>query len=159
MNRSVGIWIVLVGAALMAAIALSCRDDIEVPFPPSINGDYVGIYSFMEIENGADTTVDTSQLIEWRFRDGEYSMVMDGTIDEDLRVFCDVLGEYVLGNGVAMVINDSNFTRGVCTQYWGPGGYFGLDQPSDTMRLLHDSTAVVGGVTTRYIKRLRLVTD
>lgn len=159
MKRSVSLWLVLLGLTLVASIVLSCRDDIEVPFPPSINGDYLGIYSYMEIRGGTDTAFDTSQAIEWRFRDGEFSMVMDGTIDEEERVFCDVLGEYVLGNGVAMTVTDPNFTRGVCTESWGPDGYFGLDQTTDTTRLLHDSTGLVNGVSTRFIKQLRLVAD
>ncbi len=153
MKRIASFWMVLLAVVLVASFIVSCRDDIEVPLPPSINGDYTGIYQFIEIENAVDTVTDTTQVIEFRFRNGDYDMVMDGTIAESLRVFCDVMGEYVLGNGVAMTIMDSNFTRGVCTQYWGPGGYFGLDQTTDTMRLLHDS--IDGG--SRYIKRLRLV--
>jgi len=156
MKRSVSFWIILLVLAMVASWVVSCRDDIEVPFPPSINGNYTGIYRFIEIENGVDTNTDTTQLVEFRFRTGDYSMVMDGSIAESLRVFCDVLGEYELGNGVDMEITDSNFTRGVCTQYWGPGGYFGLDQTTDTMRMLNDFTDSVG---VRFVKQLRLVLE
>ncbi|MEW5796612.1 MAG: hypothetical protein AB1772_09655 [Candidatus Zixiibacteriota bacterium] len=157
MKRAVWLWAAGLILTLAAALVVSCRDDVYVPFPPSINGNYTGIYKFTEIHNTVDTQIDTSQLIEFMFRKPDYSMDMDGSIAESSRVFCDVLGTYVLGNGVAMTITDSNYTRGVCTQYWGPGGYFSLDQTTDTTRLLHDSTANVDGTTIRYIRLLRLV--
>ena len=157
MKRSLSFWLVLLAMALIAGLALSCRDDVSVDYPQNIYGDYTGIYHFVEIRNVVDTAWDTTQLIEFTFdHNGEYSMVMDGTIAESLRVFCDVLGEYELGNGVSMEITDSNFTRGVCTQYWGPGGYFILDQTTDTMKLLDDFTDSVG---TRYVRQLKLVPE
>lgn len=156
MKKSVSFWVVLLGMALVASWMVSCRDDIEVPFPPSINGNYTGIYHYVQIRDGVDTQFDTTQIIEFQFRSGDYTMEMDGTIPESLRVFCDVLGEYELGNGVDMAITDSNFDRKVCTQSWGPSGYFGLDQTSDTMRLLSDRTDSVG---VRIIRQLKLVLD
>ena len=154
MKRSVSIWVVLLAIALAASWIVSCRDDVEVPFPPSVVGNYTGIYHFVEIQNGVDTVIDTTQLIEFTFRQAEFSMDIDGSIPESLRVFCDVLGEYELGNGIDMTITDSNYTRGVCTQYWAPGGYFGLDQTTDTMRLLNDQLDSLG---TRRVRSLRLV--
>lgn len=153
MKRSVSIWVILLAMALASSWILSCRDDVEVPFPPSLIGNYTGIYQFVEIHNGVDTIWDTTQYIEFIFRQSEYSMDIDGGIPESLRVFCDVLGEYELGNGVDMGITDSNYTRGVCTQYWGPGGYFSLDQTSDTVRMLNDELDSLG---VRKIRLLRL---
>lgn len=155
MKRSITVWVVLLAIALASSWIVSCRDDVEVPFPPSVVGNYTGIYRFVEIANEVDTNIDTTQLVEFTFRSDEYSMVIDGSIAESLRVFCDVIGEYELGNGVDMTILDSNFTRGVCTQYWGPGGYFSLDQSSaDTMRMLNDKVDSTG---LRRIRSLRLV--
>lgn len=155
MKKVLSAWMATLLVSLTAAVVVSCRDDIEVPFPPSINGDYEGVYRFIEICNGVDTVTDTTQCVIFRFRKPEYSMDMCGDIAESLRVFCDVLGEYVLGNGVEMNILDSNYTRGVCTQYWGPGGTFGLNQTTDTLRLLHDSTDAEGGC--RYVKQVKLL--
>jgi len=157
MKRAVTFWIVVLGFSLIAGLYVSCRDDVEVPLPPSINGNYTGIYRFVRIENGVDTNVDTSQLVEVRFRKPDFSMDIDGSIPEELRVFCDVIGTYELGNGVAITITDSNSTRGVCTQYWGPGGYFGFDYTTDTLKLLHDSSFVDNsGTSVRLVKNLRV---
>jgi len=155
MKRVVTFWMAVLLLSLVASLVVSCRDDIEVPFPPSINGSYTGIYRFIEIENGTDTVTDTTQCIAFRFRKPDYSMDMCGDIAESLRVFCDVLGTYVLGNGLSMTITDPNYTRGVCTEYWGPGGTFGLDQTTDTLKLLHDSTNSQSG--TRFIKQVKLL--
>ena len=152
MKRSVSIWVVLLVVVLASSWILSCRDDVEVPFPPSVIGNYTGIYQFVEIENGVDTVIDTTQLIEFTFRQTGYTMDIDGSIPESLRVFCDIQGEYELGNGVDMTIIDSNYTRGVCTQYWSPGGYFSLDQTSDTVRMLNDQLDSLGVRRVRYLR-------
>ncbi len=154
MKKSVSIWVILLVAMFASSWVLSCRDDVEVPFPPSIVGNYTGIYQFIEIHGGVDTVVDTTQLIEFQFRQNEYIMDMDGTIPESTRVFCDVMGEYTLGNGVEMSITDSNYTRRVCTGYWSPGGYFSLNLTSDTVRLFSDFTDTAG---VQMIRSLRLV--
>ena len=157
MKGSVSFWVILLALALIASLVVGCRDDVTVPFPPTINGNYNGIYSVMRIENVVDTTVDTSQLVDCVFRSGDFVMVKEGGIPESLRVFCDVEGEYELGNGIEIEITDPNFTRGVCTEDWGPEGYFGLDQTTDTMRMLHDITSDENGTSVRWIKLLRLV--
>ena len=154
MKRSVSIWVILLVMVFTSSWILSCRDDVLIPFPPSVVGNYTGIYQFVEIENGIDTIFDTTQLIEFVFRKTSFLMDIDGSIPESLRVFCDVQGEYELGNGVDMTITDSNYTRGVCTQYWGPGGYFSLDLTTDTVRMLSDKLDSLG---VRQIRLLRIV--
>jgi len=157
MIRAVGFWVIVLILAIVASVVVSCRDDVNVPLPPSINGNYTGLYRFVQIVNGVDTQIDTSQIIEFTFRKPNFSMDMDGSIAESLRVFCDVLGTYVLGNGVTMTITDPNYTRGVCTEDWGPQGYFGLDQTTDTLKLLHDSTYSSGGSSVHFIQQLKLL--
>ncbi len=157
MLRAVSLWATILVLLLGASLFISCRDDVEVPFPPSINGNYVGTYHLMIIKNGVDTLPDTSQSIEFTFRKPEFSMDIESTIPESLRVFCDVLGTYVLGNGVDLTVTDSNYTRGVCTQDWAPGGYFSLDQTTDTLKLYHDVTTTTAGNSVRVIKDIRLL--
>jgi len=142
------------GLILLTLLLLTACSRDEKVIPPSVVGNYTGIYQFVEIENGVDTMVDTSQLIEFTFRQQEFSMDMHASIPESLRVFCDVVGTYELGNGVELNITDSNFTRDVCSQYWGPGGYFSLDQTTDTMRLLNDELDSLG---VRRVRDLRIV--
>ena len=54
-----------------------------------------------------------------------------------------------------MTITNYNYTLGVCTEDWGPGGTFGLDQTTDTLKLLHDSTDTQSG--TRFINQVKLL--
>jgi hypothetical protein len=155
MKKVVVFWMAVLLLSFVASLVVSCRDDIEVPFPPSIRGSYDGVYHYMEIHDGVDTVIDTTQCVVFVFRAEEYSMDMCGEVLEPLRVFCDVLGTYELGNGVAMTITDPNYTRGVCTEDWGPGGTFGLDQTTDTLKLLHDSTDTQSGI--RFINQVKLL--
>ena len=157
MLRAVSLWATILVLALTASLIVSCRDDIEVPLPPTINGNYVGTYHYVQIENNVDTQVDTTQAVEFTFRKPELSMDIESTIPESLRVFCDVLGTYALGNGVEISVTDSNYTRGVCTQGWCPDGYFSLDQTTDTLKLYHDVTTTTAGNAIRVIKDIRLL--
>jgi hypothetical protein len=124
------------------------------PFPPSLIGDYEGIYSYTEIDYGIDTIVDTSQLVTFRFTNDLYLMTIDATIPETLRVFCDVEGVYELLDGVQLTITDPNRTGAVCIYSWNPFGFFGLDQTMDTVRMRHDSIDS-GGL--RIIKIIRML--
>jgi hypothetical protein len=157
MLRAASLWTIVLVLVLAASLFVSCRDDVEVPLPPSINGNYVGTYHLVEIVNSVDTNTDTTQAIEFTFRKPDFSMDIDPMIPESLRVFCDVLGTYVLGNGVTMTVTDSNYTRGVCTESWAPGGFFSLDQTTDTVRLKFDVTNNVNGDLVRIIKELKLL--
>jgi len=98
-----------VGVLILATLLLltACSNPSEVEPPPAITGNYTGIYSYTEIHNGVDTVIDTTQLIEFIFRQQEFSMDINGSIPESLRVFCDVAGEYELGNGVDLTCDIS----------------------------------------------------
>ena len=102
MNRQIATWILIFLLAGVAAFSFGCRDDREVPFPPSLVGNYTGIYSYLELGLAGDTVIDTSQLITFTFRTDEYQMEIDESIPESLRVFCDNLGPYKLDNQVTM---------------------------------------------------------
>ena len=147
----------LVGLLVLAMLVLTaCSEDKVIPpnDDSSIVGNYTGIYQYTEIHSGDDTIIDTTQLIELTFRQQEYSMSIDTSIPDSLRVFCDVTGTYELGNGINMSIADSNYTRGVCPAHWGLGGLFSLDQSGDTIFMLNDGLDSLG---VRCIRQLRLV--
>lgn len=156
MKRSLGLWVILVLLVSTLTWVVGCRNDIEVPFPPTLLGLYEGIYSYVEIQNGIDTIVDTSQLVTFKFGDEFYLMTKDETIPDSLRVFCDIEGDYGLDNGVQLTITDPNRTRGVCTFEHNPFGSFGLDQTSDTIRMRHDSTDKEGIQHIKYIRMIKL---
>lgn len=157
MLRAVSLWMTILVLLLTVSIIVSCRDDVVVPLPASINGNYVGTYRLVRVANVVDTQIDTSQLIEFTFRKPDFSMDIDSDIPESLRVFCDVLGTYLLGTGVTMTVSDSNYTRGVCTETWGPDGSFSLDQTTDTLKLTHDSSYSQDGSNYRLVKQLKLL--
>ena len=145
----------LVGLLVLAMLVLTaCSEDKVIPpnDDSSIVGNYTGIYQYTEIQNGVDTVIDTTQLIELTFRQQEYSMSIDTSIPDSLRVFCDVTGTYELGNGINMSIADSNYTRGVCPAHWGLGGFFSLSQTTDTLRMLNDMTDSLGVRRLRYLR-------
>ena len=152
MNRFASLWLVLLLVAISIAWFVGCRDDVTVPYPPELIGKYTGLYTYVEITNGIDTIVDTTQVITFTFWTEEYQMMMDTGISEDDRVFCDVAGEYDIENRVELIQTDSNLTRRVCTFSHNPFGSFGLVIDPDTVRLLQSETS--GGVT--KVKYLRL---
>ncbi len=154
MKKSVGLWIILLVLALGVSWMTGCRDDINVPFPESLLGDYHGTFAYQEVI-GIDTPVNEQDLITFRFTSGDFSMYKDTTIPESLRIFCDVAGEYELEDGVVMALVDSSLTPVTCFLGWGPDGFFGLDQTTDSVKLTQVKT--VGG--TEITTRIRLLKD
>lgn len=151
-NRVIGFWVTLCLLTFAASLFVSCRDDVVVPFPPSLQGNYKGIYTYRVVDNVNQTDSSYEQLIRWRFTNAEYQLRKDSTIAESLRVFCDVDGEYEIGTGVEMVIEDPNVSRSVCTEGWGPEGAFSLDQTTDTVRLQRISAEGNGLEVTRLVR-------
>ena len=145
-----------VGAAvifLLAGIALTwvigCRNDINVPYPETLIGDYEGTYSLMQIQ-GIDTITDTTNSITVRFTNTTYVIKVVAT-DEKL-FFCSSSGEYKLENGVEFVQDEGNLDAQVCTPDNNPMGFFGLDQASLAPLIQIKQDASVDGV--RNIKTL-----
>jgi hypothetical protein len=141
---------VLAAMVMLVACEHDCIDCGGLP--PSVVGNYTGIYSYTRVQAGIDTVVDTTQLIDFVFRQNEFSMSMNAGIPNSLRVFCDVVGTYELGNGAELNITDSNFTRNVCPRDWGPSGYFKLEQTSDTVHLSNQGADTSGVWHKRYLR-------
>ncbi len=150
MKKAVSFWIILLCLVLAASYLISCRDDVVVPYPPSLVGQYEGIYSYHAEKGTADTSVE--QLIRWRFSSDEFRMNMESDLEESERVFCDVYGEYELGNGVELILLDSSVTVAICTESWGPDGFFSLDQTTDTVKLTQIITDTLGVTRTKQLK-------
>lgn len=150
----------LIAALLAVSFTWSegCRKDVEVPFPPSLAGQYAGIYSIQVID-GIDTLVDTAQYVTFRFTSATYNMNLNEKLqDPGTQFFCDVLGEYDLENGVQFNELDDNVTNKVCTPAHNPIGAFGLNQNTgtDTIIIKQDATNESG---IRSIKTLQLALE
>jgi hypothetical protein len=154
MKKSVGLWIVLLLVALGFSWVVGCRDDVLVPFPPSLLGNYHGTYQYQAVV-GIDTQENEIAPITFKFTSGDFNMYKDSTIPESLRIFCDVAGEYSLEDGVLMTLTDSSLTPVTCFLNWGPNGFFGLDQTTDSVKL----TQVRNEGGTEITTRIRLLID
>jgi hypothetical protein len=155
MRKRVGLLAITVGLIAGLVWSLGCRDDVFVPFPENLAGDYTGYFTLLQIE-GVDTVVDTTQMVDFRFTTASYNMKLI-LPTEEIRFFCDCAGTYKLENGVQFAEDDPNLTNKVCTPANNPNGFFGLDQSSieDTIVIKQDLTDE--GV--RKIKTLKLSRD
>jgi hypothetical protein len=149
--RQTVVALILVALLLLAG----CPKPGEPPPPPSINGNYVGTYRFIQIESGVDTMIDSTQGIHFLLRNGNYVLSI-GDLPDSLSARCEKKGTYELGDGVTMSVPIGDFTPIFCPRSYGFGGLFSLEQTSDTMRLLNDQTDSLG---VREIRDLRLVLD
>lgn len=158
MKRSAVVLIIVVLLGLSLVWLGGCRDDVTVPFPESLTGNYVGIYSLLRV-NGIDTIIpDTTNSIILRFTQSTYNIKVDETIDGgDRRFFCDAEGGYSLTNGIQFTEEDGNLTNKVCTPGDNPTGSFGLDQSTlkDTILMTQVSTDSLNVQTTKTIKITR----
>ncbi len=153
MRKFARFWVVALVFTIGIACFIGCRGDITVPEPPTLNGRYVGLYTYTEVTNGTDTLYDTTQAVSFKFTSTSFSMRVEE--DESDRVFCDVDGKYELGSaGAELTYTDPSVGVKICTESYGPEGAYSLDQTSDTTRLLHIHSDEDGVVVN---KRLRLV--
>lgn len=136
---------------VVLAWAIGCRDDVIVPFPETLIGDYTGTISLMQID-GVDTVTDTTNEVTVRFTNKTY--VLKVVAEDDLLYFCSSSGDYTLENGVLFVENEDNLDAQVCTPDDNPRGFFGLDQTSLAPRIQIKQDQTVDGI--RNIKTLLL---
>ncbi len=144
-------WVVALVFSIGVACLIGCRGDITVPEPPTLNGRYVGLYTYTEVSNGTDTVYDTTQAVSFKFTSTSYSMRVEE--DEDNRVFCDVDGRYELGSaGAELTYTDGSVGVHICTEGYGPEGAYSLDQTTDTTRLRHIHTTEDGVVINKLLR-------
>jgi len=110
------------------AIFIGCAKDVFVEPPPTLTGDYTGVYI---IKMG--TQVPLEEPITWRFSQNSYQKRWDDTkIDSNL--FCDFDGTYELENGVTL--NETSYSIQLkCNPDQDPIGFFQLDQSTDTLKM------------------------
>ena len=112
------------------AFFIGCADDVFVEPPPTLTGDYTGVYIIKE-----GTQVPIEEYITWRFSQNSYQMRFDDTVEQGDPVNCDCDGTYDLENGVRLNETNPNPTRLTCDADKNPKGFFQLDQSTDTLKM------------------------
>ena len=129
------------------AVFIGCAEDVFVEPPPSLTGDYTGVYIFKE---GSQVAV--QQYITWRFSQNGYQNRFDEAVEQDT-LFCETDGQYELVNGVNLIETSPNSTQITCNAAQNPTGFFQLDQSTDTVKMTqYDSE-------TEVLKTIKLVKD
>ncbi|UCC44394.1 MAG: hypothetical protein JSU65_00235 [Candidatus Zixiibacteriota bacterium] len=155
MYRRLGVVLILVVFGVVLAGLFGCRDDVEVPWPPTLAGKYTGTMQLLRID-GIDTLVDTSNNVNVRFGSESYNIKVIDPVP--ILFFCSSSGEYELANGVEFFQEEDNLEKQVCTPDDNPTGFFGLDQHSQPGKVLIKQDALdEDGV--RSIKTLELELD
>ncbi len=158
MRNKAGFILIITLMVIAISWSVGCRKDVEVPFPPTLIGEYTGTYTLLAVD-GIDTLIDTLQYVTFRFTNSTYIVKLNKKLQEvSTLFFCFSEGEYVLENGVTFIETDENLERHVCTPAHNPTGAFGLNQSTgtDTIIIKQDVTDSLGG---RSIKTLKLVIE
>lgn len=128
------------------AVFIGCAEDVYVEPPPSLTGDYVGVYIIKE-----GSQVEQSGDITWRFSQNGYQMRYQDIPTDTISCECD--GQYELENGVTLIEISSNPTQIRCDDSRNPTGFFQLDQSTDTVKMTqYDSE-------TEVLKTLKLLKE
>ena len=128
------------------AVFIGCAEDVYVEPPPSLTGDYVGVFIIKEGNQVAE-----SGDITWRFSQNGYQMRYQDIPTDTISCECD--GQYELENGVNLIETSSNPTQITCTASRNPTGFFQLDQSTDTLKMTqYDSE-------TEILKTLKLLKE
>ena len=120
----------LIIALGVLAFFVGCAKDVYVEPPPSLTGDYTGIYVLKE-----GSQVPIQEYITWRFSQNGYQMRQDTVIEKGVPTFCNNDGQYELENGVTLNETNPNVNRDNCNTDQNPTGFFQLDQSTDTLKM------------------------
>ncbi|MBN1211438.1 MAG: hypothetical protein JXA92_02565 [candidate division Zixibacteria bacterium] len=114
----------LIIALGVLAFFIGCADDVFVEPPPSLTGDYTGVYIVK-----VGTQVPLEEVITWRFSQNSYQKRSEDSM------FCDFDGTYELVNGVRLNQTNGRSTVKTCNEDQNPTGFFQLDQSADTVKM------------------------
>ena len=112
------------------AIFIGCAEDVYVSPPPSLTGDYNGVYIIKTGDQVAEQL-----FITWRFQQEGYQMRVDTTVEQGEINLCETDGQYELENGVNLIETNPNSTQRNCDDSRNPSGFFQLDQSTDTLKM------------------------
>lgn len=111
------------GGTMMVPVSVS------VGIPPSLVGDYIGVYLYITGYGTASEQTD-EYSIEWRFADQEYWMWNAAGSEGEL---CEPSGEYRFTYGVELLQHDEGCDGSGADPELNPAGVFSLRLPSDSV--------------------------
>ena len=141
MKKLFGLVLLLVAGAMVLD---ACKDDITLPDPPSLVGDYVGTYT-RSTRVGVDV-FDTVQAVTFRFDSTGYNMKAD--IESDLFnpnvCFCKANGVWGITDRLRLDPDDPEAVLvdncSTCDPAQSPQGLYSLEQPGGNIRLIQIET-------------------
>ncbi len=127
----------LLAIAALLVIAISCADDIILESPPSLQGEYHGLYSFTKNYSGTVSSPQTLtvSITKWIFTETGYNMKVD-----DSTGFCSPFGRYTLTDKVELRQDQNGCYGTVADETLNPEGDFTLRRPTDSVVLTQVNT-------------------
>jgi len=156
----------LLGPILVSAVTvmliIACRGDVVLEPPPSLVGDYVGVYIYKTgLGDQADSLM---QPVTFDFQENLWHMYID-TLSADFNpnvCLCNAWGPYAITDRVRLELNDPDRPAPVppcdaCDTKQSPQGLYALEQPPGGIKLVWIQT-VTEGSTSQVITSQLLLT-
>lgn len=131
--------VLLIAVFVIGVVGSACRDDVVLPPPESLVGDWVGTYTYKTGEGvNADSSV---QAIKWVFTETNYIMDADTTADgfNETVCFCKGRGTYAITDRVRLEPTSDrplpDYPCNSCDPELSAQGLFALERPSGGIKL------------------------
>ena len=130
----------LLAILALLVIAISCADDIILESPPSLQGEYHGVYNYTINYSGTLGSPQTSsvQIDAWKFTETGYNMKVEN--DPTKLAFCSPYGKYTLSDKVELRQDADGCTGVVANKDLNPEGDFTLRRPADSVIMTQINT-------------------
>ena len=127
--------------ALLALLvtAISCADDIILESPPSLQGEYTGLYSYTK-NRSTNPVTEQVAVAKWIFTESGYNMQVDES--DDAVAFCSPFGRYTLTDKVELRETQNGCAGTIADASLNPTGEFTLRRPTDSVVLSQLNTDI-----------------
>lgn len=143
----------LITIVVLVAIILGCSDDVVLDPLPSLLGDYEGVFEFTANFGQPNEQPPRTYPVTWRFTDHSYHC-WDASV-EGQDCICDPSGDYLMADGVELILKEDGCAGCVFDSLKLPDGVFTLRQPPDP-RTGKDSI-VLTQINDNTLKEVKLV--
>lgn len=117
----------ILAAMTLAVVSFGCAKDIILEPPPSLQGEYTGVYKVTSNFQQPNQTT-REQDIRWVFTESQYRMNAD-TLSGQSQIFCEPFGRYSLGDKVDLRESSEGCAGVVANATDNPFGEFVLNRP------------------------------